>query len=61
MYESYFKKGSEAIYKGLTPTKPSITIGTETMNYTFAGWDKDTSSVEGFTTFTALFTSPKYL
>lgn len=51
LYASLTQKGSSAVYKGPTPTRPS----TSTFEYTFKGWDKPLSNIQADTTFYAQY------
>ncbi|MBE6136273.1 MAG: hypothetical protein E7181_03305 [Erysipelotrichaceae bacterium] len=51
LYETDVGEGGNAIYVGDTPTRE----GTDTVSYTFKGWDKDCSSVTSDLTVTATY------
>ena len=57
LYEFYYEKGTEAKYEGPAPTRPDEKdpVTGETVHWTFAGWDKDTSNILKPTIFTAVY------
>ncbi len=57
LYEFYYEKGSDIVYDGPTPTKPSETIDGHNVDWTFAGWDKSLENIQKPTIFTAKFES----
>ena len=53
--------GSEATYTGLTPTRPTQTSGSKTIEWTFAGWDQPFGPLYEDTVYTATYDSPNKL
>ena len=53
LYQEEFEYGVIPTYTGTTPTKES----TNTLNYTFSGWDKEPVAVTGDATYKAAYTS----
>lgn len=52
---AYFEKGSDVVYYGPNPTKPSAFEDGEEFPYTFIGWDKPLTNIQEPTVFTAQF------
>ncbi len=59
IYEFYYEKGSDIVYDGPTPEKPSETIDGYAVDWTFSGWDKPLTNIQAPTIFTAQFESLK--
>ena len=60
LYETYVKKGDNAVFVGSTPTFTSIATKGFDYSYTFNGWDRDLENIQKPTTFTAMYNAPVY-
>ena len=58
LYEAKVNRGEDATYVGETPTKPSETNGSGSVDYVFKCWDKPLSNIRKDTTFTAVYDAP---
>ena len=58
LYKTKVNRGEDATYVGKTPTKPSETNGSGSVDYVFKGWDKPLSDIRKDTTFTAVYDAP---
>ena len=58
LYETKVNRGEDATYVGETPTKPSETNGSGSVDYVFKCWDKPLSNIRKDTTFTAVYDAP---
>jgi hypothetical protein len=57
LYEFYYEKGSDIVYDGPVPTKPSSIVDGYTANWSFSGWDKALTNIQKPTIFKAQFKS----
>lgn len=58
LYEAKVNRGEDATYVGETPTRPSETNGSGSVDYVFKCWDKPLSDIRKDTTFTAVYDAP---
>lgn len=58
LYETKVNRGEDATYVGETPTRPSETNGSGSVDYVFKCWDKPLSNIRKDTTFTAVYDAP---
>lgn len=58
LYEAKVNRGEDATYVGETPTRPSETNGSGSVDYVFKCWDKPLSNIRKDTTFMAVYDAP---
>ncbi len=58
LYEAKVNRGEDATYVGETPTRPSETNGSGSVDYVFKCWDKPLSDIRKDTTFMAVYDAP---
>lgn len=58
LYEAKVNRGEDATYVGETPTRPSETNGSGSVDYVFKCWNKPLSNIRKDTTFTAVYDAP---